>query len=511
MPICDQLTPLKRILITIAVMSATLLQVLDMTIVNVALPHMQGSLAATPDQITWVLTSYLVASAIFMPLTGYFSEVFGQKKYLLLSMGGFILASMLCGIAESLPQMVIFRLLQGIFGASLVPLSQTILVTIFPQEKRGQAMAIWGMGVMLGPILGPTLGGYLTDAATWRWNFYINVPTGLLSLLLAWQVVPETAKQYRRMDWLGLILISIVIGALQYFLDRGNDADWFNAADIVIAAFLVAVCFPAFLWHLGRAPRSNQMVFDPRIFHDRNFTLSSLIMALVGVGMFGSMILLPLMAEGLLNYSVLTTGFIMAPRGISAMASMLLVSRLAHRIDLRILMMIGMMISAIGSYFGTLYSFVVSPGWLIFPMMIQGFGMGLIFVPASTLAFATLAPALRNDAAGMFSLLRTIGSSLGVSIISTLLSRDTQHFWHQLGSFIQPYRVSAIYHYFARVPIDPRSPAAHAILGRLLAQQANMIAFVNAYALVMWTFIIMLPLVFLLKKPKNVIEVVVSE
>ncbi|MDX1900621.1 MAG: DHA2 family efflux MFS transporter permease subunit [Gammaproteobacteria bacterium] len=498
MNISDKMTPLKRALITIAVMTATLLQVLDTTIVNVALPHMQGSLGATPDQITWVLTSYLVASAIFMPLTGYFTDRFGQKNYLLFSIGGFVLASALCGAAKNLDQLVVFRLLQGVFGAALVPLSQAIITNIFPENERGSAMALWGMGVMIGPILGPTLGGYLTEVATWRWNFYINVPVGAVSLLLTWRVLPDTVKKARVMDWFGLMLISIAIGGCQYVLDRGNQADWFNATDICIVALFSVISFLLFLWYsIGRKNKTH--VFNPVIFLDRNFALCSFMLALFGLGLFGSMILLPLMVQNLFHYPVLTTGLVMAPRGISAMISMVLVGKLIRWVDARWLMGIGTILGAIGMYFGTLYSFVLSPGWLIMPLLIQGFGLGMVFVALSAVAFATLPSHLRAEAAGLFSLLRTMGSSVGISIVATVLARHTQMAWNQLGGFINPYH-PALYTYLQNLHLDPLSPKGVMVLAHTLGAQAQMIAFVDAFAFIMWSFILMLPLVFLLKR-----------
>src|SRR4051812_15132134 len=271
----------SRLMITFAVMSATLIQVLDTTIVNVALPHMQGELGTTSDQISWVLTSYLVSSAICMPLTGYFSEVLGRKRFLLICIGGFVLASALCGISQNLSQIVIFRLLQGVFGASLVPLSQAIMADAYPPQERGKAMAIWGMGVMVGPVLGPTLGGWLTEVASWRWTFYINVPVGALSLFLASQFVPDTQRRARRMDWTGFLLLAAGIAGLQYMLDRGNQQDWFDANDIRFATGLALVGLAAFTFYSYRmGPRA---VFDIRIFKDRNFASSCLIMASMGL------------------------------------------------------------------------------------------------------------------------------------------------------------------------------------------------------------------------------------
>lgn len=310
----DSLSASQRWIITVAIMAATLMQVLDTTIVNVALPHMQGSLGASPDEITWTLTSYLVASAIFMPLTGYFTDRFGRKAYLLLSIIGFTLTSALCGAATSIVQMVVFRLLQGIFGAGLVPLSQAILTDIFPDNERGKAMAIWGMGVMVGPILGPSLGGYLTDIASWRWTFYVNIPFGIAATLMVFHFVPDTLKKERKMDWIGMILIALAVGSIQYVLDRGNQMDWFAALDIRTATFLGLISLCGFIAYSIK--NKSNALFDLSIFQDRNFVLSSLLLAILGLGMYGTMVIQPQMLQGLLNYPVLIAGLIMRPAGL---------------------------------------------------------------------------------------------------------------------------------------------------------------------------------------------------
>jgi DHA2 family multidrug resistance protein len=493
-------TPAKRWLVTCAVMTAALMQVLDMTIVNVALPHMQGALSATPDQITWVLTSYLVSAAIFMPLTGYFTDRLGTKNYLLLSMAGFILASILCGMATSMLQIVLFRLLQGVFGAALVPLSQAILVDMFPPNERGKAMAIWGIGVMVGPILGPTLGGYLTEIASWRWNFYINLPIGILSFLLAWYVMPATASRPRAMDWRGLICLALAIGGLQYFLDRGNAADWFNANDICIAACLAVGGFIGFI--VNSRYQTKKSVFDIKIFSDRNFNIASLLIALFGIGMFGGMVILPMMLENLFNYPVVTVGLVIAPRGICGMISMAIVSRLIKNTDPRILILFGLTLSILGTYPCTNYNLTVSQWWLIWPMLLQGFGMGFIFVPLSAIAFASLPDSTRAEAAGLFSLIRTLGSSIGISVVITLFTRETQIAWNQLGGFIQPYN-SAVSTYLAHLNMSISDPAAPGILANELARQAQMIAITDAFMFMTWSFIIMLPLVFLLRRSES--------
>lgn len=501
---------MNRILIIAPIMIASLMQALDMTIVNVALPHMQGSLSARPDEITWILTSYMVASAIFMPLTGYFSDVLGQKKYLMLSISGFIIASALCGISTTIKQIVMFRLLQGMFGASIVPLSQTIMTNLFANEDRGKAMAIWGVGVMIGPIIGPTLGGYITELSTWRWNFYINIPIGILCLLLLWQHLPSSPKKTRHIDWRGLVLISIAIGSLQYLLDRGNQLDWFEATEICVALFLTIVGFLSFILY-NILKTTKNIVFDVKIFSDHNFSISSILLAIFGVGLFGSMVILPMMLENLFNYSVITTGLVMAPRGITTMFSMIITGILIKKIDPRILIFIGISIGASGAYFGTYYNLYLSPQWIIGPVMLQGLGLGMVFVPLSTIAFATLPIALRSEASGLFSLLRTIGSSIGISITSTLLIRQTQTAWNQLGGFINPFNpnlVERILHTNQTTIINSTQITK---LMFYLGQQSQMQAFVNVYAFITISFLIMIPLIFILKKSSVQTSIEISE
>jgi DHA2 family multidrug resistance protein len=493
------ITPLNRILITIVVMSATLMQVIDTTIVNVALPHMQGALSASPDEITWTLTSYLVASAIFMPLTGYLSDLLGRKFYLFISIAGFTFVSALCGASVTLTQIVVFRLLQGVFGAALVPLSQAIMTDIFPPEERTRAMAIWGIGVMVGPILGPTLGGYLTDIASWRWTFYVNVPVGIFTLLLM-KVIPDTPKKPRNLDWIGVTLICIAIGGLQYVIDRGNSADWFTSSGIQFATYLTVTCFLGFILH--QFSDTKERIFDLAIFRDKNFAISSMMLCIVGLGLYGTMVIQPLMMEGLLNYPVLTTGLMLAPRGIAGMFSMVVVTKISKYFDPRWIILSGILICTSGIWIGTYYSININSSWLMWPMVIQGFGMGMIFVPLSTIAFSTLPQELRTEAAGLYSLLRTIGGSIGISVAITIFSRRSQVFWNELGGAINPYNTS-VYQYLSSVHLSPLQPLGSALLTRELAQQASMLAFVNVYAFIAWAFLCMAPLVLILDKGKK--------
>jgi len=477
-------------------MSTTVMQVLDTTIVNVALPHMEGQLEATPDQITWVLTSYLVASAIFMPLTGFFTDRMGRKSYLLVSIFGFVVFSALCGLSGSLDQIVVFRLLQGVFGAALVPLSQAILVSVYPAEERGRAMAIWGIGVMIGPILGPTLGGYLTEVLSWRWTFFINLPVGILSYILTLTSVPDTDKRERKMDWPGILYLSASIAAIQFLLDRGNEYGWLDSTRIQLAGVLAVGSFIAFLIHsLGDSP---SRLFDPRIFRDRNFMIASLLLAVFGLGMYGSMVMQPLLLENLLHYPTLTTGLVMAPRGIVSAISMIIVGRLITKTSPRILIATGILLSGLGTWAMTRYNLYISEWTVIWPVLIQGAGLGMIYVPLSTVAFATLPRELAPEAAGLFSLTRTIGSSIGISLVTTVFIRHGQMAWNLVGGHITRFGIS-VSSYLAPLHLAPTSPLGATILVQTLARQSQMIAFNAAFVFITASFVVMLPLVILIQ------------
>jgi MFS transporter, DHA2 family, multidrug resistance protein len=490
----------ERLMITLAVMSATLIQVLDTTIVNVALPHMAGELGATTEQISWVLTSYLVSSAIVMPLTGYFADTRGRKRFLLICISGFVAASALCGIAQNLVQIVGFRLLQGVFGAALVPLSQAIMTDAYPPEDRGKAMAIWGLGVMVGPVLGPTLGGWLTDVASWRWTFYINVPIGALSFFLASQYVPAGETRERRMDWTGLALLGSGVAGLQYMLDRGTSQDWFAANDIRVSALLAVGGLAGFAWwSLRLGPRA---LFDLRIFGDRNFAMACGVMLAMGLGLFGGLVLQPILLEGLLGYPIVTTGLVMAPRGMATAIAMIVVGRLVGKHDARVLVGMGMLLSAAGSWAMTGYSLEVTTFWIIWPAFLQGLGLGLIFVPLSTIAYATMERARIPEAAGIYSLVRTIGAAAGISVVTTLMTRQAQVIWNELGAHVTRFN-PALIEYLRPLHLSPEDPRALALVAAQIGQQAEMGAILDVFKVTTWSFLLMLPLVFLLRRSKR--------
>ncbi len=489
---------LHRGLITVAVMSATLMQVLDTTIVNVALPHMQGNLSATVDQVSWVLTSYIVASAVMTPPTGWLSNRFGRKRLLLMAVGGFTLASMLCGMANSLVEIVIYRLLQGAFGAALAPLAQATLLDTYPRQRHGQAMAIYGMGLMVGPILGPTLGGYLTESYSWRWVFFINVPVGILCVLLTLAYLPETElDRDRPFDIFGFLMLSLGIGALQMVLDRGQGEDWFSSAEIIAETFLTALGFYVFLVHSFTTDRP---FVDLSIFKDRNFAAGATLMFCSGIILLATLALQPPFLENLLGYPVLTTGLVMAPRGMATVVAMFVVGRLAGRMDSRWLILSGLGLIMSAFWFMSGYNLYVSIWQNIWPTLLQGLGMGFLFIPTFTVAFATLPARQRTEASAIFNLLRNVGGSIGISIMFTLLTRNIQVNHSQLAEHISRYN-PVLRNLVLPGGADPTAPGSLLSLDGMLNRQAAMISYVDNFKVMMVMALLVIPIVFLLKKP----------
>jgi DHA2 family multidrug resistance protein len=496
----DSLPPQAgRALVSVAVMLTTIMVVLDMTIVNVALPHMMGSLGATSEQITWVLTSYMVSDAIFVSLTGFLAARFGQRRLILLCISGFVASSALCGIATNLPEIVLFRILQGCLGAPIIPLSQAVMVESFDRAERGKAMAIWGIGIMVAPVLGPTLGGYITDHLDWRWVFYINVPVGIVSMLLALASVHDTARRALRTDWTGIALMIAGIGSLQLVLDRGDQEDWFNSGLITILSVVAVSGMLAFVIRGWRKPDN---IVNLGLFRDRNFATASSMMGAFGLGLFGTIAILPIMLEELLGYSASLTGIVMAPRAVASATGMFVVGQLITRIDPRYLVLCGICLSALGTYIMTGYNLDISPGWIVWPALVQGLGLGMIFVPLSTLAYDTLPREAAAEAAGLFNLLRTVGSSIGISIVATVLTRRTQHHWQVIGGHINPFSTD-LRVWLQAHDLTLQQPLSARLLAGELGRQAGMLAFVDTFWLVTISFMLMAPLVLLLRRPHH--------
>jgi DHA2 family multidrug resistance protein len=487
-----------RGLITVCAMAATLMQALDGTIANVALPYMQGGLAATADQITWVLTSYITAAAILTAPVGFLAARFGRRAVFLVSVGGFTAASVLCGAAQSLPQMVVFRLLQGAFGAALVPLSQSTMLDIYPPAQRGSAMAIWGMGVMVGPILGPTLGGWLTESWNWRWVFYVNLPFGILAFLGLMVFLPkDRGNAGRGFDWLGFGVLALGIGALQIMLDRGELLAWFGSTEIIVEAVLAGLGIYLFLVHLALAPRP---FIPPRIFRDRNFAAGLGIMFAVGAILFSTAALLAPYLQTLGDYPVFTAGLAMAPRGLGTMAAMFMAGRLAARFDPRLVMLGGILLLSWTLWTMMHWTPDVSMTTLVTTTVLQGMGLGFVFIPLNLVAFATLDPALRTDGTALISLLRNLGSAIGISAMAALLTRNTQAMHADLAANISPlnrlFELPAIHRFW-----DFTTAGGAAALNAEVTRQASIIAYGNDFYLLMLLALAMLPLLPLMRRP----------
>ena len=487
----------NRAAITVCVILATLMQALDTTIANVALPYMQGSVSASQDQIDWVLTSYIVAAAIMTPPTGYLAGRFGLKRLFLVSVAGFTVASMLCGMAQSLVEIVLFRILQGLFGAALVPLSQTVLININPKERQGSAMALWGVAVMAGPVLGPVLGGWLTEAYSWRYVFYINLPIGTLTFLGMSAFLPASPrKPGEKLDWFGFGTLSLAIGAMQVAIDRGEQLDWFGSSEIVIEAIVAAAALYLFLVHTFTTA---EPFVRPSLFRDRNFTAGTLFIAIVGLTYYASLALQPPYLQNLMDYPIVTAGLVLGPRGVGTMAAMLAVGKLIGRVDTRLLLAIGLGLTAWSFYAMTGWTPDVSQTTIVVVGVIQGVGLGFIFVPLSTVTLSTLSSEQRAEGAGIFSLSRNIGSSVGISLVNALLTRNIQINHAEIAQHVtsvnRALEAPMIVQFW-----NPVTAAGRAALDAVVTRQAQIIAYIDDYKLLMIATLVVIPLLIVFKQ-----------
>ncbi|HSZ10292.1 MAG TPA: DHA2 family efflux MFS transporter permease subunit [Steroidobacteraceae bacterium] len=491
----------RRALITISVMLASIMSSLDTTIANVALPRIQGSVSATQDQMAWVLTSYIVAAAIMTPLSGWLTGQVGRNRVFLYSVAGFTLASMLCGVAQSLPQIVLARLLQGLCGAALVPLSQAVLLDINPPDRHARAMAVWVMGVTLGPIIGPALGGWLTENYNWRWVFYINVPFGILAFLGIMSFLPEAPIAKSRFDFFGFTALSVSIAAFQIMLDRGQLKDWFGSTEIWIEATVAAVAFYLFIVHMLTA--TEKRFVSPALFKDRNFVAGNVFIFIVGLVLFATLALLPPLLQDLMNYPVVTTGLVTAPRGLGTLTAMFVVGRIMGRIDMRLIIGTGFALTAISSWQMMGFDLQMDSSTVVWSGLCQGLGTGFVYVPLAAATFATLSPALRNEGTAFFSLIRNLGSSIGISVVNTLLTRNTQIMHATLGEHVSRY--SQVLQ--ALLP-GGGSPSLRTLAGMnaMVTEQGAMIAYNNDFKLMMVLSLAAIPLVLLLRKARGSVE-----
>ena len=483
-------------LLIVGIMLASLLQMLDTTIANVAIPHMQASLGATIDSVAWVLTSYIIASAVALPITGWLADQVGARRLFIASVAGFIITSMLCGMAQNLEEMVVFRALQGITGAFIAPLSQAFMLDSTKPSRHAQVMAVWGLGIMLGPILGPVLGGWLTESANWRWVFYVNLPIGIISLAILIAFLPHREQARRRFDMTGFILLAIALTSLQLMLDRGGQLDWFDSAEIWAYALLTLCTGWMVVVHLASA---DNPLFNRTLFRDRNFVFSLMFMVVIGVVMFAVMALLPPMLQNLFGYGVIDTGMVLMPRGVGVLISMQISALLMRKgFDARPIVASGFVISAFSLWQMAHWSLAVDQFDITISGLLQGLGMGLVFIPLQVSGFATLPARLRTDGSSLFNLARSIGASAGISLMIVLLGRNIQIGHGDLASNVTAASGSMI----DVSTIDRFQSLGDFVLGAIdveINRQAAMIAYTNDFWVMMWVTLAAAPFAFLMR------------
>jgi DHA2 family multidrug resistance protein len=497
-------------LVAVAVMASTFMEVLDTTVVNVSLPHIAGSLGATPDEATWALTSYLVANAIVLPMTGWLANQFGRKRLLMFSVAGFTIASFFCGLAPNLPVLIIFRVIQGATGGGLQPLSQAILLEVFPPEERGKAMAFWALGIVVAPMLGPVMGGWLTDSYSWRWVFYINVPIGVIALLMTQTFVfdpPYIQRRAGRIDYWGMGLLAVGIGALQIMLDKGQEEDWFSSHFIVI---LAALAFFGLAIFIGREMRTDHPVVDLRVFRNRTYATGVFLMTVLGFVLYGSTVLIPLLLQTLLGYPALQAGIVMLPRGLGSFIFMPIVGILMSKIEARKLLTAGVLIASLSFWRFSHLAIGVGYWDFFWPLIIQGSAMGLLFVPLTTITNDSIPKEQMGNATSLFNLMRNIGASIGIASVTTLVARHQQIHLNTLGAHVNPYdaqarsMIEAMRRPLMAAGADPitATQQAYASIFGMVQRQATMMAFNDAFRVLMILFLLMLPLILIMKKPR---------
>jgi len=497
-------------LIAVCVMFATFMEVLDTTVVNVSLPHIAGSLSASIDEATWALTSYLVANAIILPMTGWLASMFGRKRLLMLSVVGFTAASFLCGLAPTLSMLIVFRVMQGATGGALQPLSQAVLLEAFAPQDRGKAMGFWALGIVVAPILGPVLGGWLTDNYSWRWVFYINIPVGIASIVMTKLYIfdpPYLRSENRNVDYWGIGMLVVGIGALQIVLDKGQQEDWFESNLIVMLAIISAVTLIALVWH---ELTTDDPIVDLRVLKERSYAVGVFLMTVVGFVLYGSMVLLPIMLQTLLGYPPLQAGIAMAPRGIGSFFMMPLTGLMTGKFDPRKLLTAGLIVG--GTTLIWLSWLNLQAGyWDIFwPQLIQGVGMSLLFVPLTTISMDRIPREKMGYATSLFNLMRNIGGSVGIASTGTMLARHSQSTTSVLGSNVTAYNPAAqsmlaqMQGAFMAAGADAvtASQRAYAAMFGMVQREATMVSFVVIFQLMGWIFIGLVPLILLMKRPK---------
>ena len=498
-------------IVAISVMFATFMEVLDTTVVNVSLPHIAGSLSVSIDEATWALTSYLVANAIILPMTGWLASRFGRKNLLMLSVIGFTTASFLCGLAPNLGTLIVFRIMQGATGGALQPLSQAVLLEAFPPNERGKAMGFWGLGVVVAPILGPVLGGWLTDNYSWRWVFYINIPVGVASLIMTKMFIfdpPYLRQESRGVDYWGIGMLAVGIGALQILLDKGQEEDWFESHFMVALAIIAAVTLVAFVIH---ELRTDDPVVDLHVFKIRSYAVGVFLMTVVGFVLYGSLVLLPIMLQTLLGYPSLQAGIAMAPRGVGAFFMMPITGLMTGRFDARKLLSVGLVIGGITLIWLSWLNLQAGYWDIFWPQLIQGVGMSLLFVPLTTVSMDPIPRERMGNATSLFNLMRNIGGSIGIAVTGTMIARHTQSNIATLGTHVSQFDPHTQSYFFqirsafmaAGADMATATERAYAAIFGMVQRQASMVSFVGLFWLLGVIFLAMIPLVLLMKRPEH--------
>jgi DHA2 family multidrug resistance protein len=497
-------------LIAAAVMLATFMEVLDTSVANVALPHIAGNLSATPEEATWVLTSYLVSNAIILPAANWLGRYFGRKRFLIVCIAIFTLSSVLCGAATSLGMLIVARIAQGAGGGALQPIAQAVLMESFPVEKRGSAMAVFGLGVVVAPIIGPTLGGWITDNYSWRWIFYINIPIGILAIFMARTFIedPPYIRDQRpgRIDYVGFGLMALALGTVQLVLDKGQEDEWFASSFITWVTILsVAAAISFVIWEL----RSKDPIVDLRVLANRNFAVGTSLMVVMGIVLYGTIALLPLFLQTLLGYPAVSSGMAVSPRGFGAIASMLIVGRLIGKVNSRYLIMFGFTVLGYSTYQFSNINLEISIASIVWPSIISGFAMGFIFVPLTTMALGTLSNEQMGNASGVFNLMRNTGGSVGIATVTTFLARWAQVHQASMVSHLTPYdpayqeRLKQMTEAFAaRGGSAVAQQQAYSGLYGTLVRQAMLLSYVDVFRLLSFLCFLCIPAALLFKRVK---------
>ena len=498
-------------IVAIAVMFGTFMEVLDTTVVNVSLPHIAGSLSATVDEATWALTSYLVANAIILPITGWLANYFGRKRLLMSAVVGFTTASVLCGLAPNLPVLIFFRIVQGATGGALQPLSQAVMLEAFAPQDRGKAMGFWGLGIVVAPMLGPVLGGWLTDTYSWRWVFYINLPVGLISIIMTKLFIfdpPYIRRTQKGVDYWGIGMLAVGIGALQVVLDKGQQDDWFSSHLITLLAVISLACLAGFVIY---ELRTRNPVVNLRVFKVRTYSAGVFLMTIVGFVLYGSLVLLPVFLQTLLGYPSLQAGIAMAPRGLGSFLAMPITGAIVSRFDARKLLAVGMVGTAF-TLFQLSHLNLRAGYWDIFwPQFFQGLALALLFVPLTTVTMGPIRKEEMGNATSIFNLMRNLGGSMGIATATTLLARHQQLHINQLGANVNIYNPKAqaaiqqMQGAFAAQGDDPVTATnrAHGAIFGMVQQQASMLSFIDVFHLLGLIFLLVIPALLIMKRPRG--------